>query len=207
MRLCGGEGKLSRPSDPRWPAPPEIRTLSPLPFKKLGPETYAECNAVELGVFFSLFARVPLDGVDVLFESLEPGLVGSRLVVLIVPPREGRPIRDAGFGGCGKAPILIDRLMVLSEAKTLEAAVLSVGTVGVETACCPNFESGRDPFDGVLSLDGVVPEGRREDIDGDGRLFLVFTIGIGGRAEVGGSKGGCRDLGSAVAAIVYVTIQ
>jgi hypothetical protein len=36
LRLCGGDGKLSRPSEPRAPGPLDIDLLSPLPFNKLG---------------------------------------------------------------------------------------------------------------------------------------------------------------------------
>jgi hypothetical protein len=36
LRLCGGDGRLSSPSDPRAPGPLEIDLLSPLPFNKLG---------------------------------------------------------------------------------------------------------------------------------------------------------------------------
>jgi hypothetical protein len=36
LRLWGGDGKLSRPSDPRAPGPLDIDLLSPLPFNKLG---------------------------------------------------------------------------------------------------------------------------------------------------------------------------
>lgn len=36
LRLCGGEGRLNSPSDPRAPGPLDIDLLSPLPFSKLG---------------------------------------------------------------------------------------------------------------------------------------------------------------------------
>ena len=136
----------------------------------------------------------------VLVESFEPGLEVSRFEVLIVPPNDGRPMRETGLGGCGNAAMLTERRMVLSVAATFAVAVFSVGTEGVEAACCWNFGTGNDPLDGVLNLDGVwVAEGRREDKDGEGRLFLVFVVGSGGRAEVGGSNGGCKGLGRAVA--------
>lgn len=36
LRLCGGEGRLNRPSDPRAPGPLDIDLLSPLPLSRLG---------------------------------------------------------------------------------------------------------------------------------------------------------------------------
>ena len=36
LRLCGGDGKLRSPSDPRAPGPLDIDLLSPLPFNRLG---------------------------------------------------------------------------------------------------------------------------------------------------------------------------
>jgi hypothetical protein len=36
LRLCGGDGRLSRPSEPRAPGPLDIDLLSPLPFSRLG---------------------------------------------------------------------------------------------------------------------------------------------------------------------------
>jgi hypothetical protein len=36
LRLCGGDGRLSSPSEPRAPGPLDIDLLSPLPFSKLG---------------------------------------------------------------------------------------------------------------------------------------------------------------------------
>jgi hypothetical protein len=36
LRLWGGDGRLSSPSDPRAPGPLDIDLLSPLPFSRLG---------------------------------------------------------------------------------------------------------------------------------------------------------------------------
>lgn len=38
LRLCGGEGRLRRPSDPLAPGPLDIDLVVPLPFTKLSDE-------------------------------------------------------------------------------------------------------------------------------------------------------------------------
>lgn len=111
--------------------------------------------------------------------------------------------RDPTVGGWGKAPMLTVLRTVFSSAATLPSAELdlSVGISEVEPACC-----------NVGSIDGreVARGGRSlEEEEVTGKLFLGdFCLGIGGRADVGGSpngrekRGSCGEVGIDITAAV-----
>lgn len=135
--------------------------------------------------------------------------------VFMDPDNEGRPIREDtfSFGGCGKEAMLTLFLMpfsfAISVALATRASDLTVGTAGVDVACCKprgKLGTGMVALEGVRSLDGVGGlEGDRKarlvdvTVPGPGRLFRVFESGIGGRAVVGGSCGESAGRGSVVA--------
>ena len=109
----------------------------------------------------------------------------------------GFPIREEpAFGGCGNAEILT-ALFELFSSVVLEKSFRD-GRLGVGSEDGDGM--GKPVLEGCRNLDGVVgAEGNREKF-GDGKLFLV--LGIGGRAPVGGLKGGCKGFGIAVAIVM-----
>lgn len=119
-------------------------------------------------------------------------------------------MREDTLGGCGKEAMLTDFLSVFSPTPfaTLLAIVFSGGTVGAVTVCCGVFGRGMVAFEGIRSLEGVCGADGMRAVElellasCEGRLFRVLDMGNGGRAVVGGSKGGNEGDPRAVVAIV-----
>ena len=104
--------------------------------------------------------------------------------------------RDPGFGGCGKAPMLIVLRTGLPGVSILAIPRadpdLKLGISGVDDAAVRALDGGRSLEDecGVLTA----------------RLFLGgFVRGIGGRADVGGSPAGREGTGMVVGADTDIT--
>ena len=113
-------------------------------------------------------------------------------------PREGRPILESGFGGCGNAAMEIDFFSVFGSSCSLSfwdgcRAIdrRGTGTVGVAVRV-GNADCGREDDEGARNFEGVVGV---EDCDtmevrvvGAGRLFrtLLFFAGKEGSGAVGG---------------------
>ena len=96
--------------------------------------------------------------------------------------------------------IALRTFLSLSDVAGLVPAIFDdVGIAELEFACAVG---SRVVFDGTLIFDGGrAGDAIRLEVDGEGRLFLVLFTGNAGRAAVGGSKGGCDGLGSAVAIV------
>lgn len=93
LRLCGGDGRLNKPSDPRAPGPLDIDLLSPVPFinDTDPPLVKFVFGLLEvLGRFRSFCAGVaPNSSVDSLLLASPPDKgLGGRLAVR-TPPRGG----------------------------------------------------------------------------------------------------------------------
>jgi hypothetical protein len=199
LRLCGGDGRLNKPSDPRAPAALDIDFVFPLPFNKLGagPLVYVSTVPGPSEVFFM---RRKAFGCDVLGVV---GLVSSSLT----PPESGLGGRlecRTPRGGCGNEFMLIAFLIVFPAALTPGPGgrnfcklLVAAGVVGsvlkmLEGALNPLFGSGVVYPDVSIEV-GIPPV-----------LFLVFGIGIAGNAVVGGGAyEGLGVLGNEVV-IVYM---
>lgn len=120
------------------------------------------------------------------------------------------PGRDPTTGGCGKELTLMVLRIVFSGRFDFPSAELdrTVDTLGVDKDCKVFDRADGRGVDGARSLgrDGEslpIFEGSVST----GRLFLGgFTVGIGGRAEVGGSIAG-RDSKGSVVATVAILLQ
>ena len=188
LRLCGGEGKLSSPSEPRAPGPLDIKLLSPLPFSMLGAVPLVKDCTFGVAVvfrrlrFFDAPAAPKLDSADSLLlpdgagvKAPDKGL-GGRLDVRTLPR-----------GGCGKAFMLIVFLTVFPEALT-PGVVRNFGRV--EFVAGP-VEVGRLVVEGTRSplfgkLGGGMPLLSKLDRVGIAPVLLRAFIGNAGSAVVGG---------------------
>ena len=125
------------------------------------------------------------------------GTTASKGLLFNFPMRE-----ELAFGGCGNAEMLTDLfgpfsstiLEVIFGLKRLGVSRLGVGKVGVGREDGDGM--GKPVLEGSRDLEGVLGVEDNREKFGDGKLFLVLIeLGIGGRAPVGGSKGGCNGIG------------
>lgn len=183
LRLCGGEGRLRRPSDPLAPGPLDIDFVVPLPLSRLGVElpAYASCVPGPSEVFGFLLSGFAPRGVN--------GLLSAESLFDAAPaPAEsglgGRLDVRAPRGGCGNELMLIVFRIVLPCEFVPAGIVLSFGSV----------------LGKARPVSGGPPDGDRRPVLGRGIvrsfesvnvgmapvLFLVFVVGMAGKAEVGG---------------------
>lgn len=202
LLLCGGEGRLNKPSLPLAPGPLDIAADPPLPLRRLGelPVLYVnEALGPRAPPFAFLLKVLPSKG---------PGTIGpeSLLVGVIVLPPEfnglgGKLDVRMPRGGCGNEFMLIVLRTVFPAALTPAVCLgfcklFGIGMLGSWVWLPP--EGARSPLlskcvecPDVSTVVGIPPW-----------LFLVLFVGIAGSAPEGGPKEGLAERGNDVVDIV-----
>ena len=218
LRLWGGDGRLSKLSEPVAPSALEIRLLSPVPFSRLGDAPRldaAPADARERRPYPELLALsffVPLSELLYLAESrlLEDGRCAPLMSDVVVDADKGlggRLFTLEIFGGAGNVPMLVVLRKVLPEVAIADdggegdfelekPVVLSVGTAGVDAdfvglgVGSPDVVTDR--LSGLLSATAVEAEPACASVvsETSGSGFLVRVIGKAGRGPEGGAYGG-----------------
>lgn len=195
LLLCGGDGMLNCPSEPRAPGALGIDFPSPLLFKRLGVLPPRK-----------LLDVVPLESLDgffvlVLFNEFGALASSGERAVVELELDEAVDVRPVDFGGWGNDATLMVLRNVFSglpgtRPTEVERWAWAFRFEVEELVCreCPTPE-GLGDAEGARSFEGGLGEAARGVSAGTGRFFFVFEVGSGGKAEVGGLVAGRDGVG------------
>ena len=210
--LSGGDGRLSKPSEPCAPWALEIDLLSPVPFNRLGADPGIRRGGAlglmppEILDFFVLGGCRRLLSIDGLAGTADGDSGDVELMASGLVGRDDK--RATPRGGCGKEPILMVLRTVFPATVVGAAAGIgcsflllpSVGMLDVECACVVGF--GTEPGVGIpLDSAVILLVGIPDCGEADGSRFVsgvvaevielldpfrVFGTGRDGRGPLGG---------------------